>query len=174
MGYIRYNNLHMIDNTEFDTIDTKLLIALQEDSSLSMQALGERVGLSANPVWRRIRRLEEIGVITGRTVRVNPSMLGLKLTAFVSVRTGQHESAWLEKFAHAVSAISEIIECHRMSGDIDYLLKILVSDMAHYDRVYKSLIKKVPGLIDVSSAFSMEVMKNNQLIDPATSVRNHP
>jgi Lrp/AsnC family transcriptional regulator len=157
----------MTISTEFDAIDARLLIALQEDASLSMQALGDRVGLSANPVWRRIKRLEDIGVISGRTVRLNPRKLGLRLTAFVSVRTGQHEASWLACFASAIAAVPEIIECHRMTGNIDYLLKILVSDMAHYDRVYKTLIQKVPGLIDVSSAFSMEVMKDQVAINPA-------
>ncbi len=159
--------LHMTDSIEFDAIDARLLVALQEDASLSMQALGDRVGLSANPVWRRIRRLEDVGVISGRTVRLDPRKLGLRLTAFVSIRTGQHEAGWLDRFAQAIAAVPEIIECHRMSGNIDYLLKVLVSDMTHWDRVYKTLIQKVPGLIDVSSAFSMEVMKDQVAINPA-------
>ncbi len=154
---------------ELDSIDRKILLALQEDATLSMQALADLVGLSANPVWRRIKRLEDVGVITARVAVVDPQVLGLRLTTFVAVRTSQHEAKWLDTFAKAVRRIPEIIECHRMSGDIDYLLKIIVRDMAHYDKVYKELISAVPGLIDVSSTFSMERLKATSKIDPATA-----
>jgi Lrp/AsnC family transcriptional regulator len=154
---------------ELDAIDRLILLALQEDATLSMQALADKVGLSANPVWRRIKRLEEEGVIVRRVAVINPDRLGLSLTTFVAIRTSQHEAKWLDTFASAVRRIPEIIECHRMSGDVDYFLKIVVRDMAHYDRVYKALISDVPGLIDVSSTFSMERLKETSRIDPATA-----
>jgi Lrp/AsnC family transcriptional regulator len=154
---------------EFDTIDRQILLALQEDATISMQALADKVGLSANPVWRRIKRLEEARVITGRVAVVDPVQLGLRLTSFMAIRTNQHEVKWLENFARAVRRIPEITECHRMTGDVDYLLKIIVRDMTHYDKVYKTLITAVPGLIDVSSTFSMERLKETARIDPATA-----
>jgi Lrp/AsnC family transcriptional regulator len=153
-------------NIEFDTIDRHILLTLQEDATISMQALADKVGLSANPVWRRIKRLEEARIITGRVAVVDPVQLGLRLTSFMAIRTNQHEVKWLENFARAVRRIPEIIECHRMTGDVDYLLKIIVRDMAHYD---KTLITAVPGLIDVSSTFSMERLKETARIDPATA-----
>jgi Lrp/AsnC family transcriptional regulator len=156
-------------NIEFDTIDRHILLTLQEDATISMQALADKVGLSANPVWRRIKRLEEARIITGRVAVVDPVQLGLRLTSFMAIRTNQHEVKWLENFARAVRRIPEIIECHRMTGDVDYLLKIIVRDMAHYDKVYKTLITAVPGLIDVSSTFSMERLKETARIDPATA-----
>jgi Lrp/AsnC family transcriptional regulator len=159
----------MIEKIELDSIDRQILLALQQDATISMQALADKVGLSANPVWRRIKRLEESGVITARVVVVDPVRLGLRLTTFVAIRTSQHEVKWLETFAKAVRRIPEIIECHRMSGDVDYFLKIIVRDMAHYDTVYKTLIAAVPGLIDVSSTFSMERLKETARIDPATA-----
>jgi Lrp/AsnC family transcriptional regulator len=154
---------------EFDTIDRQILLALQEDATISMQALADKVGLSANPVWRRIKRLEEARIITGRVAVVDPVQLGLRLTSFMAIRTNQHEVKWLENFARAVRRIPEITECHRMTGDVDYLLKIIVRDMTHYDKVYKTLITAVPGLIDVSSTFSMERLKETARIDPATA-----
>ncbi len=148
-----------------DPIDRHILAVLQEDATLSAQAVGERVGLSANPCWRRIRRLEAEGVIAKRAAIVDPVRVGLSLTAFVSIRTSNHSAAWLEGFARAVSAISEIVECHRMTGETDYLLKIVVSDIQHYDRVYKRLVGLVPDLADVSSAFSMERLKDGTALD---------
>lgn len=159
----------MLQKIELDSIDRKILLALQDDATLSMQELADRVGLSANPVWRRIKRLEEAQIITRRVAVVDPAKLGLILTTFVTVRTSQHEAKWLDIFAKAVRRIPEIVECHRMSGDIDYLLKIIVRDMTHYDKVYKDLISAVPGLIDVSSTFSMERLKETSKIDPATA-----
>jgi Lrp/AsnC family transcriptional regulator len=154
---------------ELDSIDRLILLSLQEDATLSMHALSEKVGLSPNPVWRRIKRLEEEGVIARRVAVLNLDRLGLGLTTFVAIRTSQHEAGWLETFARAVRSIPEIIECHRMSGDVDYFLKVVVRDMAHYDRVYKALISAVPGLSDVSSTFSMERLKETSRIDPATA-----
>ena len=143
----------------FDSIDLAILGQLQADCSRSVQEIGEQVGLSQSPCWRRIRRLEELGVLGKRVALVDPAKVGLSVTVFVTVRTNQHNESWLEEFARAVSGIPEIVECYRMSGDVDYLLKILTSDIADYDRVYKKLIGSVQ-LYDVSSSFAMEPLKH--------------
>ena len=132
---------------------------------MPVQQIADQVGLSVNPCWRRIKRLEEDGVIERRVALVNAAAVGLGMTAFVTIRTNQHNQTWLEGFARGVQRIPEIIECHRMSGDIDYLLKIVVRDIAHYDRVYQKLIAEVPGLSDVSSTFSMERLKHGVKLD---------
>ena len=153
---------------ELDSIDKKILGTLQEDATLSIQAISQRVGLSANPCWRRIKRLEDLGVIERRAAIIDPVTVGLSMTAFVTIRTSQHEVGWLESFATAVASIAEILECHRMSGEVDYLLKIVVRDIAHYDNVYQRLIAAVPGLIDVTSTFSMERLKHGTQLDLST------
>ena len=142
-----------------DTIDRRILGIIQRDATLSIHQIGDQVGLSTNPCWRRIKRMEDEGIIESRVAILNPAKLGLGVTAFVSIRTDKHTPEWLDSFASGVRAIPEIIECHRMSGDVDYLLKIAVSDIAHYDRIYQQLIATVPGLSDVSSTFSMERLK---------------
>ncbi len=159
----------MSDKVEMDSIDRHILGILQEDAALPLQSIAERVGLSANPCWRRIKRLEAAGVIERRVALVNPAAVGLDVTAFVSIRTNQHNAAWLESFARGVQGIPEIVECHRMSGDIDYLLKVVVRDIQHYDRVYRRLIAAVPGLSDVSSKFSMERLKYGTRLELATA-----
>ncbi len=146
-------------------MDRRLLGIIQEDCTLSVQQLGERVGLSANPCWRRLKRLEAEGVIRKRVALIDPEKVGLGLTAFVTIRTNRHDLAWLESFAAALARIPEIVEAHRMSGDVDYLLKIMVEDIAHYDGVYRRLITAVPGLSDVSSTFSMERLKSGTALD---------
>ena len=143
---------------DLDSIDLAILHQLQTDCSRSVQEIGQQVGLSQSPCWRRIRRLEELGVIGRRVALVAPEKVGLGVTVFLTVRTNQHNEAWLENFARAVSRIPEIVECYRMSGDVDYLLKILASDIADYDRIYKKLIGSAE-LYDVSSSFAMEPLK---------------
>ncbi|MGL5839889.1 MAG: Lrp/AsnC family transcriptional regulator [Sphingorhabdus sp.] len=149
----------MTQYIEFDPIDRKILRLLQHDATLAVHEIGHQVGLSTNPCWRRIKRMEDAGVIERRVAILNPATIGLGVTVFVAVRTRTHDAKWLDLFAKGVADIPEIIECHRMSGDTDYLLKVVVSDIAHYDRVYQRLIADVPGLSDVSSAFSMERLK---------------
>jgi Lrp/AsnC family transcriptional regulator len=155
----------MAAKVTLDPIDRRLLGIIQEDCTLSVQQLGERVGLSANPCWRRVKRLEAEGVIRKRVALIDPEKVGLGLTAFVTIRTIRHDLAWLESFAAALARIPEIVEAHRMSGDVDYLLKIMVEDIAHYDGVYRRLITAVPGLSDVSSTFSMERLKSGTALD---------
>jgi len=144
--------------TEFDAIDKMLLRSLQEDASRPVAELAERVNLSVNACWRRIKRFEEQGIIRARVALLDPEQLGLQLTAFVSVKTNQHNPQWLDEFAKGVAAIPEVVEFYRLSGDIDYLLKIRLRDINDYDRVYKALIGTAP-IADVSSSFTMEEMK---------------
>ena len=144
--------------TEFDAIDKMLLRSLQEDASKPVAELAERVNLSVNACWRRIKRFEEQGIIRARVALLDPEQLGLQLTAFVSVKTNQHNPEWLDEFARGVEAIPEVVEFYRLSGDIDYLLKIRLRDINDYDRVYKALIDTAP-IADVSSSFTMEEMK---------------
>ena len=146
-------------SSQIDSIDWAILAVLQADASLAVHEVGERVGLSSNACWRRIKRLEESGVIARRVALVDPAKLGLNTTVFVAIKTGRHDPAWLEAFSRGVASIDEITECHRMAGEVDYLLKLTVRDIAHYDRIYRKLIATVPDLNDVSSSFSMEKLK---------------
>ena len=142
-----------------DRIDRKLLALLQEDSTLSIAAMAEQVGLSQTPCWKRIQRMEADGTITRRVALLSPERLGLGLTVFVSIEAGDHTPEWLERFAAAVAAFPEVVEVHRMAGDIDYMLRVITRDIASYDRFYKRLIGSVP-IKNVSSRFSMERVKS--------------
>jgi len=152
-----------------DPTDEKILTLLQQDSTLPVAAVAERVGLSPTPCWRRIQKLEEAGVIRARVALCDPAKLNVGVTVIVAVRTNQHDLAWLEKFAAAVKDFPEVVEFYRMSGEVDYLLRIVVPDIAAYDAVYKRLIARVP-LSDVSSAFAMETIKYTTAL-PVTYAR---
>ena len=141
-----------------DRIDRKILQSLQEDATLSVAEVAQRVGLTTTPCWRRIQRLENDGVILRRVALLDPQKLNVGVTVFVHLKTSQHNYEWLESFAQAVAEIDEVVEFYRMSGEIDYLLRIVVPDIASYDRVYKRLIKAA-DLADVSSSFAMEMIK---------------
>ncbi len=141
-----------------DEFDLSILREMQRDCSRSVQEIGAAVGLSQSPCWRRIRRLEEAGILGRRVALVDAEKVGLGATVFVTIRTTQHNEEWLERFASAVQRIQEIVECHRMSGDVDYLLKIVAADIADYDRIYQKLIRSIE-LHDVSSSFAMESLK---------------
>jgi Lrp/AsnC family transcriptional regulator len=141
-----------------DKIDRKLLALLQDDADRPLNELAEAVHLTPTPCWKRIQRLQKEGVIRKKVVLCEPAKLNLGLTAFVAVRTTQHTDAWLKKFAAAVQTIPEIVEAYRMSGEIDYMLRIVVPDIAGYDAVYRRLIRAVE-LSDVSSSFAMERLK---------------
>lgn len=155
---------------ELDNIDRNILGILQRDATVSVQDIAGQVGLTNNPCWRRIKRLEEQGVIERRVAIVSPKAIGLGITAFVSIRIDTHNQQWLTSFADSIEQISEIIECHRMTGDVDYLLKVLVRDLEHYDNVYQELITRVSGLSGVSSTFSMEQLKRETVVDVATAI----
>jgi Lrp/AsnC family transcriptional regulator len=149
----------MSERTSLDEADVRILSALQEDGTLSVAAVSEIVHLSQNACWRRMKRLEEDGVISKRVTLLNPERLGLELIVFVSIKTSEHSEEWLSHFAKVVHEMPEVVEFYRMTGEVDYLLKLKVENMAAYDRAYKRLISQV-RITDVSSAFAMEEIKH--------------
>ncbi len=142
-------------SAEIDTIDRRILAELQRDGSLSVDQLSERVGLSRNACWRRMKRLEDDRVIAGRVALVDAEKVGLGLSVFILVRTSRHDPDWLKLFRDAVTSLPEITGVYRMSGDLDYILRARVADVKAYDRLYQRLISRVP-LTDVSASFVME------------------
>jgi Lrp/AsnC family transcriptional regulator len=141
-----------------DGVDRKILRVLQEDASLSVAEIGERVGLSPTPCWKRIQRMEGEGIITGKVALVDQNKIGLGLSVFVSIESRDHSDAWLKRFAVAVNAMPEVMEAHRLDGDVDYILRVVVADMPSYDIFYKKLIGAVV-LKNVTSRFAMEKIK---------------
>jgi Lrp/AsnC family transcriptional regulator len=141
-----------------DDTDRKILACLQEDATMPLAQIARRVGLSSTPCWRRIQKLEEAKVIRRRVALLDGAKIGAGLIAFVSIRTSRHSAEWLDKFAAAVTDMPEVIEFYRMSGEVDYLLKIAVPDIAAYDAVYKRLIGRIE-ISDVTSTFAMEQIK---------------
>ena len=141
-----------------DKIDVAILNIIQQDTSLPIADIARRVGLSVTPCWRRIQRLEERGVIRRRVALLDSEKIGVGLSVFVAVRTNEHNAQWLQHFSAVVATMPEVVEFYRMSGDVDYLLRVVVADMAQYDEFYKHLISKVK-LTDVSSSFAMEQIK---------------
>ena len=156
-----------------DRIDSAILVLLQDNAELSIQEIADRVGLSSTPCWRRIQKLEEAGVIRKRVALLDAQKLNLGVTVFVAVRTNQHNQAWWERFKSAVVAIPEVVEFYRMSGEVDYLLRVVVPDIAAYDEVYKRLIEAV-DLYDVSSSFAMEQIKYTTALPLELVSRNLP
>ena len=148
---------------KLDGINLRILALLQENTERSISEIAEAIHLSQNACWRRIRQLEEQGYILKRVALLDAVKLGAGMTVFVMVRAGEHSQEWLERFAEAVRKIPEIVEFYRMSGEVDYLIKIRVADIAGYDRVYKQLIRSAP-LTDVSGAFAMEELKHTTAI----------
>ncbi len=141
-----------------DAIDRKILTQLQADATLSTAEIAERVGLSTTPCWRRIQNLEKSGIIRKRVALLDRAQLNIGIDVFVAVRTNQHNIEWLEKFARAVVNFPEVVEFYRMSGEIDYLMRVVVPDIPAYDRFYKRLIQQA-NISDVSSSFAMERIK---------------
>ena len=142
-----------------DKVDKKILALLQDKADLSLNEVAERVNLSKNPCWRRIQKLQDSGVIRKRVALLDAKQLNLGVTVFVNIRTTQHTVEWLKNFARVVDEIAEIVEFYRMSGDVDYMLKVVVPSIEAYDAVYKRMIKKV-DIANVSSYFAMEEIKN--------------
>lgn len=142
-----------------DAIDRKILVLLQDDASLSVAEIGHQVGLSSTPCWKRIQKLEAEGVIAKRVALVDPDKVGLGITVFVSIETSDHSEEWLAHFAKTVGAMPEVMEFYRMAGDVDYMLRVVASDMHAYDQFYKQLIGAVP-LKNVTSRFAMEKVKS--------------
>ncbi len=148
---------------ELDTIDRRILAELQRDGTLSVDQLSERVGLSRNACWRRVKRLEDDRIITDRVALVDADKLGLGLSVFIIVRTSSHDPDWLARFRTAVTSFPEITGVYRMSGYLDYVLRARVADVKAYDRLYQRLIAKVP-LSDVSASFVMEEIKETTVV----------
>jgi Lrp/AsnC family transcriptional regulator len=142
-----------------DATDRKILSLLQEDASLSVAEIGHRVGLSSTPCWKRMQRLEADGIILRRVALVDQDKVGLGVTVFVSIETADHSETWLTRFAELVQAMPEVMEFYRMAGDVDYMLRVVVTDIHGYDRFYKKLIAAVP-LKNVTSRFAMEKIKS--------------
>jgi Lrp/AsnC family transcriptional regulator len=148
-----------LENVILDHTDRRILSLLQEDATLSVSDIAEKVGLSATPCWKRIKRLEKDGIIERRVAILNRDRLGLGVTVIVAIRTAKHSDDWLQIFADGVAKIPEVVEFYRMSGEIDYLLKVVARDIADYDRIYRKLTK-VAELHDVSSSFAMQEIKS--------------
>jgi len=146
-----------------DKFDRRILALLQQDASLPVAELAEKVGLSPSPCWRRVQKLEAEGYIRARVALLDPRKMNLGVTVFAAIRTNQHNAKWLEAFSKAVIGIPEIVEVYRTSGQIDYMLRILVPDIEAYDRVYRKLVAAIE-LYDVSATFAMEVLKSTTVL----------
>ncbi|MFO1149755.1 MAG: Lrp/AsnC family transcriptional regulator [Alsobacter sp.] len=155
-----------------DLIDYSILMALQEDATISIAALASKVGLSQTPCWKRIQKLEQNGVILGRVALVAPEEVGLGLTVFVQIETADHSAEWLKHFAAGLSAMPEVVELYRMAGDVDYMLRVVVPDMAAYDHFYRDLIERF-ALKNVTSRFAMERLKQTSVLPIPKPERRH-
>lgn len=152
----------MAADKELDRVDREILRLLSEDATLSLADIASRVGLTATPCWKRIRRMEQEGIILRRVAVIDPARIGLPVAAFVEVETADHSGEWLARFAQVIAEMEEVVDAWRMSGDVDYLLHVVVPDIAAYDGFYRRLIAAVP-LRNVSSRFAMERMKAAKL-----------
>ena len=141
-----------------DKKDKAILNALQKDATMTVSDLADTIGLSKSACWRRIQNLEQSGIIGARVTLLNQQALGLNLTVYAAVRTHEHNKAWFDQFHDVTTEMPNVMEVHRMSGDVDYLIRVVVPDMSSYDEMYKEMISKV-NLFDVSSSFSMETIK---------------
>lgn len=148
-----------MSETAMDEIDRALLEMLQQDATLSIAQMAERVGLSPTPCWKRIQKLENRGVITRRVAVLEPERIGVGLSVLVSIEAGEHTPEWLQRFSTAIADMPEVMEVYRMAGDVDYMLRVAVADMAEYDRFYKRLIAVAP-MKNVTSRFAMERLKH--------------
>lgn len=156
--------------TDLDLIDRKIVAELMRDATLPIAQIADKAGLSQTPCWKRIQKLEALGVLTGRVALADPNKLGFGLTVFVGIEAPDHSAEWREAFGRAVEAIPEIMEVYRMAGEIDYLLRTAVADMAAFDRLYKRLTDAVP-IKNVTSHFAMERMKFSTAYPVDTSSR---
>lgn len=150
-----------MEREKIDQFDARILRELQQDASQSQRELADKVGLSQNACWRRLRALEDRGIIRGRTLRLDRAKLGLGLVVFVMVKTRHHSAAWLQTFRQHVSSIPEVVDFFRIGGDYDYMLRIVTTDMASFDSVYQRLIQKVE-LESVTSYFAMEAIEERR------------
>ncbi len=142
-----------------DDLDRNILSLLQEDATLALEEIARRVGASKTPVWNRIRKMRAAGIIKAEVAILDPEKLGLESCFFVMIRTSQHDAGWLDRFLHTVRARPEVLEAHRLAGDIDYILKVRVPNARAYDAFYRALIAEV-SIFNVTSTLSMEEIKN--------------
>jgi Lrp/AsnC family transcriptional regulator len=152
-----------MSDISLDRIDRKILFELMQDTTLPVATLAERVGLSQTPCWKRVQKLEAAGVIMRRVALVDPEKIGLGLTVFVEIEAADHTPDWRSAFAELVADYSEVVEVHRMAGDVDYLLKVMVQDMAAFDEFYLEFTRRLPCR-NVTSKFSMEVIRATTLL----------
>ena len=150
-------------NTNLDTADISILRILQQDATLSVDDLSERINLSRNATWRRVKQLEQRGVITGRVALVDPMQAGCALTAMVLIKTNQHEADWIEKLRKAILGMPEIVGAYRMTGDLDYVLRVRVANVPAYDAFYKRLTSRI-SVSDISASFVMEEIKETTAV----------
>ncbi len=146
-------------NMELDKVDRKMLALLQQDSTLSLNELADAVNLTTTPCWKRLKKLEESGVIEKRVALLNPEKLELSFTAFVLVKTSDHSHEWYSRFVSTACQFPEVMEFYRMAGEYDYMMKVLVKDMPCFDGFYKKLVNSVEGISNVTSTFAMEPLK---------------
>lgn len=151
-----------------DRIDQKILNLLQQDCTLSVSEIAEQVNLSTTPCWKRIKQLETQGIIQARVALLDAEQLNLGLSVFVHIKTQRHDAAWLRHFSDTVMAFEQVVECYRMSGEWDYLLRLVVKDIHAFDRFYKRLIEEVGSLSNVTSSFAMEQVKYTTALPLAT------
>ncbi|GLT14243.1 transcriptional regulator [Vibrio algivorus] len=142
-----------------DKVDKTLLNMLQQDATVSLQDLADTVNLTTTPCWKRLKRLEEQGMIDKKVALLNPEVLGLSFVAFALIKTNNHSNEWYQAFVDTVSEFPEVMEFYRMAGEFDYMMKVLVSDMKAYDEFYKKLVNSVEGISNVTSTFAMESIK---------------
>lgn len=146
------------EKISLDSVDRKILHLLQNDASMTIKEVAEKVHLSPTPCWKRIQRMEDSGVIRSRVVLLDPTKVDASITVFLAIKTNKHNAEWSERFAKVMASFPEIVEIYRMSGDVDYLIRIVVPDIPAYDSLYKSIISKI-DLTDMTSMFAMEQMK---------------
>ena len=147
-----------VDKYTLDEVDRRILYYLQRDASMTIKEIAEKVHLSPTPCWKRIQRMEDEGIIRARVALLDPTKVDASVTVFIAIKTDQHNSAWSEKFAFEMSSIPEIMEIYRMSGEVDYLLRVVVPDIAAFDNLYKKIIDRI-ALSNVTSSFAIEQMK---------------
>ena len=151
-------DMKKVDKYALDEVDRRILYYLQRDASMTIKEIAEKVHLSPTPCWKRIQRMEEEGIIRARVALLDPNKVDASVTVFIAIKTDQHNSAWSEKFAFEMSSIPEIMEIYRMSGEVDYLLRVVVPDIAAFDNLYKKIIDRI-ALSNVTSSFAIEQMK---------------
>jgi Lrp/AsnC family transcriptional regulator len=151
--------IRALARNNLDLVDRKILTALQRDATISLAQISDSAGLTSTACWRRIRKLEEGGVISKRVTLLAPDKLGLAVSGYVMIRTRNHGKEWIERFTSTVLDIPAVVELHRTTGDVDYLLKIVARDLSAYNQIYQ-LLSHLPDIADVSAAFSMEAIRS--------------